>query len=168
MRILDWEHLLLYHQELDKYLYLITLIFFTRRPVLVYGKFTSPWQFLLVFGLADYRQLGTLDCWSFGRSDVRQLSWSVERLVRWWYARSVGDWVGPWFDYSLDPSVGYSVGHFLDCRSFGRNDVRQLSWSAEPLVRWWYARSVGHSVGPWFDYCRLIFCIVFRLLVIRS
>lgn len=38
VRILDWERLLLYHQELDKYLYLIMLIFFTRRPVLVYGE----------------------------------------------------------------------------------------------------------------------------------
>ena len=38
VRILDWERLLLYHQELDNYLYLIILIFFTRRPVLVYGE----------------------------------------------------------------------------------------------------------------------------------
>ena len=38
LRILDWERLLLYHQELDKYFYLIMLIFFTRRPVLVYGE----------------------------------------------------------------------------------------------------------------------------------
>ena len=38
VRILDWERLLLYHQELDNYLYLTILIFFTRRPVLVYGE----------------------------------------------------------------------------------------------------------------------------------